>query len=1318
MSDYGVLGTNYTEVASHESNAINYGAGMSFIEDGVHSVGVTYMDGVLKSRQSQAKLNSQDKIIVGSTIYDHYGRPAIGVMSAPVSQSTLGYVDNLNMHTDGTAYGKEHFDLDAETVCGEFVVAPPMSSTLSAGSAHYYSDDNPDKEGANAYLPDAEGYPFVQVHYADDPTGRVKRAGGVGPDHQIGSTTIDGSDHAAHYTEYFYTTPDDDEVYELFGNNGLSHENYTKIITKDVHGQLSVAIIDPMGRTIATYMAGAAPTGLEAIEGNDGLSPAVKDFMSYNTVDELEGILSVNHPIFVEDKTVIYAFDYDFTAANFTDCLPPDLCFDCIYDVKISIVPDEVNSNCRIQDGAGNNIDDPVTGEVHMTYTVGSLEAFDPSNCVTPLTFSGVNGTDAANFNVKFPAIGSYQIIKTLTVSQTPIDYYWSLYQDNSTCLLTEEFFLEEALSHIDPSDCEDLSPCEFNFLLEHGTLDMYLAANPGETEADYLTKKSDYLTNCGSLNPCDILLPMMMADFSSGGQYCVGDLYASLPNAESSALLAALNVGDWRDHGPFYEADGVTESVMIDYLGVSHSAPYTSISAYEFGLNWKDSWAENFVHLHPEYCYYSFCGANEDLFEYEHLMNSQTTAEGACLSGVLNPFSGTPIMTSVDGTSCTALTDPIFDGLNLAAPTSALEIAIAGIINTGYEIGESTLNIYELAVHMSGDNHMSVDFGTGCHKDQHWLNFRALYFSKRFQIIDLLTAEYVSSGSCSIYATCIGTTDAPCGGSPFETKIKRYFDYTSAFFDLSNLDILDFETEGEAVELAIEASCLSQCEGLANAWMSQLSGCVPLDGTVWAEGNTTYDLVKAKLIEVCAGGCGAEWPFPTQIDSETTTNTTDVNPVNWTFNSFEDVITTFCGAATVSCSHLLITNPLASNGTESLANYLNECSCTALLESSTAEEFEALYGFIPLNYDGERCECEGFVTAGTLDVGALDAVAIPTPNIYPCESICVSCLSLQHPSLPSVGFIPEFESAYGVPYSDEPALFTNYVNSQTNGAYTYENLSNLIENCATLIAPYGTPIYNLIDPSADAIKDLLNALAEDDITTNHLDYTYLTLSAYFNSELYTCGDEATATYDYTPTLTGSTLSFNLAGTDCAGSCTLNLSLESSLPAGFTDIAEVFENIISFGELYVVTAAVPLDINEFYMTTTVANPSGGTETLTFKLTSASCHIFMQSIYDEKLRKHTFEICSGAFEPVEGNPCLDDLIETAENMAESNYNDYLDLQYELFKQNYISTCSNVPDETFKADYFNNHYHYTLLHYDQSGNLVKTVPPKGIDFLTPS
>lgn len=49
--------------------------------------------------------------------------------------------------------------------------------------------------------------------------------------------------------------------------------------------------------------------------------------------------------------------------------------------------------------------------------------------------------------------------------------------------------------------------------------------------------------------------------------------------------------------------------------------------------------------------------------------------------------------------------------------------------------------------------------------------------------------------------------------------------------------------------------------------------------------------------------------------------------------------------------------------------------------------------------------------------------------------------------------------------------------------------------------------------------------------------------------------------------------------------------------------------------------------------------------------------------------------------------------------------------------YCKTVENIVD-TVKLRYEINQYHYTLYYYDRAGNLTRTVPPKGVDFLTPA
>jgi YD repeat-containing protein len=58
-------------------------------------------------------------------------------------------------------------------------------------------------------------------------------------------------------------------------------------------------------------------------------------------------------------------------------------------------------------------------------------------------------------------------------------------------------------------------------------------------------------------------------------------------------------------------------------------------------------------------------------------------------------------------------------------------------------------------------------------------------------------------------------------------------------------------------------------------------------------------------------------------------------------------------------------------------------------------------------------------------------------------------------------------------------------------------------------------------------------------------------------------------------------------------------------------------------------------------------------------------------------------------------------------------EYMSAYYQQFTTN----CLDATTESFGYTYQPKEYHYTLYYYDQAGNLVQTVPPKGVNPLTP-
>ena len=81
--------------------------------------------------------------------------------------------------------------------------------------------------------------------------------------------------------------------------------------------------------------------------------------------------------------------------------------------------------------------------------------------------------------------------------------------------------------------------------------------------------------------------------------------------------------------------------------------------------------------------------------------------------------------------------------------------------------------------------------------------------------------------------------------------------------------------------------------------------------------------------------------------------------------------------------------------------------------------------------------------------------------------------------------------------------------------------------------------------------------------------------------------------------------------------------------------------------------------------------------------------------------------------VNDDPC-NDLDILALTLAEDQWQLYLDSLRNVFDTAYYNKCMKAKDlESFTVTYANSEYHYTLYYYDQAGNLVKTVPPAGVD-----
>ncbi|MGE0567849.1 MAG: hypothetical protein AB7O73_07860, partial [Bacteroidia bacterium] len=77
-------------------------------------------------------------------------------------------------------------------------------------------------------------------------------------------------------------------------------------------------------------------------------------------------------------------------------------------------------------------------------------------------------------------------------------------------------------------------------------------------------------------------------------------------------------------------------------------------------------------------------------------------------------------------------------------------------------------------------------------------------------------------------------------------------------------------------------------------------------------------------------------------------------------------------------------------------------------------------------------------------------------------------------------------------------------------------------------------------------------------------------------------------------------------------------------------------------------------------------------------------------------------------------CKKQQIEMAITAAYQLYKKQIDEADKDFREKYKSKC-RASLEAMTAEYTNREHHYTLYYYDQAGNLIKTVPPEGVEII---
>lgn len=1268
-ADYGVV-TSFQDKFHNPawSESLNWEYNISFAEDGKKTEAISYYDGTLRSREALGYNNSTQQVMVGETFYDHVGRAAVQALPVPVNDSLLSLHYPFN-----TSLGQPYDFLKWETGgCNSF----PLSMDSSSGASYYYSSKNTDTLDFQKYLPKAFGFPFSVTEFTPDNTGRIHRQSGVGKDHQLG----------LHDTKYFYGKPEQEDLDRLFGNEAGFSAHYLKNLVVDPNGQMSVTYQDSHGRTIATALAGEAPSNLAALASNSGPLTG-----SYNLLDNnlTFNYGKINNHKILGTSSGMYSFSYNVIPTVFKlGCDADSFCYDGYYDLKITITDDCMNAGLP-----GGTAYIKTAGN----YVNNNVFVFDTLCNSTAPSLS-------ENFSIPDLPPGGYNISKTLTVSDAAVQFYTDHYLRNNNCLVDSETFIQQAIAAIDFSGC-DINCAECNAAI--GTKDTFImnylalisisdtlidAVDTAKAEAAYDAAVKACDEACNGHGTCEALYGVMLSDVMPGhqwAQYFIDAAGSYHPKDQLSALY-------YYSDQVYTDENGKPDSIYYNY----HLTAANELPLKEFVLNFRPWWANPLVIYHPEYCYYKFCNDNAASNAYDEQMMRISSYSQALSEGYLNPAPGfdypgfpgnnkDPFLTSGFGFDNGftddvrgELTHYISFGLTKLSAWAFAVASVNSIDNPGnFSISQSDTTFNFTAC--SGE------------LDAAWSIFRSIYQTIKFKYIDFARETYVSdpnnigiAGLSCHSNLCMTLQNNPgyigslydyvdnnyCSGQgdPYNVQgyIPRVIHYEAGlpFDSQTNPDSILYYAQ-QSVYTGMDSVCKQSCNSQADFWMQDLDAC---DMSV-----ADSILVREGFIEVCMAGCDLSHPY----GASTTPSGTVTSPHGYT--SFEDVLQKVLNvsqADTGSCNALMITSPgpyTASQQNNSFMLYTkDECVCNnfnALQDSfSVYGGYVNLAGFINAHYNSNMTQDQvEDILAMCNDAGCnFLSQPVSISMALSCDTDgCKSCHDYQVAKF-------MFSTQYPYPdFSNYETFFTAYMNQLFGFNLTYPDYHTFELDCNNTPAMSATVVNDTADDVIISTVTMLGS-ASCGISVCYIDSSEMKM--------------------FMNTIT----SVSATG----------------------ELVKLDTTFLMYGVNYHILDSILIDSTDSMVSIIIRNQvyennQISASTNTQELVSCNCNANGTS--GSLLPVFGPKLCGDQFLSVEFDTtsCHDQLINMAITNGIQSYHDYIDSVSQAFGKLYREKAMEAA-EVFTVTKPFDEYHYTLYYFDQAGNLVKTVPPAGVALLKDS
>ncbi len=1393
---------NCAKHLSGHAEAFNWEHSVAFAEEGKRKQVISYYDGTLRNRQTVTKLSTEQVPVVGEVIYDYFGRPAVQPLPAPTLDGEgLCFRAQFNLsNSTSEPYSWKDFDPDNES-CGTGTTG---SMDNVSGASWYYSSlggygigqaganyqvTNNQKSGS-AFLPNAEGYPFAQVEYMPDGTGRIRRQGGVGKTHQLQVTDENGQALPGKQVEYAYSYTLDNELLRLFGNEVGIQRRYQKNYVIDQNGQTSTSYIDPEGRVVATALVGDAEAVINVgpLASSSDPNTLLTNDIENTKLDFQNGELIAVFDHYVA-KAGNYEFNYSMTSQQLSGLCDESFCFDCIYDFEFSITDD-----CGVELVPGGAQQSTVGS---VDYTCGS-EAISFTMSPDPL--------------ILYLNVGHVRVVKKLKINQSAFESYKAKYiEEIDNCIPAfEELYVEERAKLID--DCE-YDICE----------DCIGDAATKLTNGDISQLEYDFaVLHCKEIcspTPCTILLRNMLQDLSPGGQY-FDNLSAYEPGV--------TNPDDQTANYDFLNQE-LTSQEITDFFSEVNTTFGTSFSTWDdIRNNWRDEYAYLLVQfeVHPEYCLYTSCKAIEPTYEFDYQMLASENGVDARQNGYFNPIGSNANVTDFPAPS---IKDPYF--VNSSGNPIHYFYEMQEALNQWYcdNGAPPTCSSIWYILQNNFRNYGPLASTTGTTICPSLYDFQLFYAGYQTKKQALIERYY----------------DSVCSSISIPQGKQQKFSYEAIDADLGT-GMLDASPDPNTVknntQELIDDKCNENCSGYATSWALSLAPCNLTQ--------THLDMLIIELTEICQNSCDEEFMFGASGSNVPTINNnrTFEEALGWIMNLGSYTYSEECHPEILS-----FPNGVLSQNSSMESKLLDDCACDKIGETTTEYATKLAAGTLPtgicsesdyftykhgfsLNLDLVKCQCAYLSNPGNTPIecesyigdftakackkqeeqrireieiflnqmisdGNLNWAAAPQPNgydllnLYPdyfdndwaiyqqsqylCSTLTYSTQIVNYERSPGV-FVDQLQITISNSCWSGCTIYFEF--DDPTAAFSFGSITDLIFDSYTIVN--GITLVKVVNPSTqeEVLLRMSSSCAPCSNATPQFPQTYIP-SSFGCISCIDCNEISGYWTAFTNKYTGLTfekgvlahvdvfqkylinsesLVLNihelyalLNNCDYQSSCAptpISYSLVSLFQAlinsgDYSNTTTYLDNS-SYGQVYAdifdhsFTGCNPRVVRNNSTSYTLVNDCGFscTITLTAALTgtmvldassaysdpqlggklkvstdvnqtsfidiTSSCHVFASCDPDVLL-----EIC-----PLVASTPIDPCVRMNDELAAANaYRRYHKLKQEAiddFKKRYYEKCMEAFEE-FGVKYNLKEYHYTLYYYDQAGNLVKTVPPAGVN-----